>query len=58
MKSRTRQPEHVACIGEIRNAYKISVRKSQGKRTRCRWEEHIRIHFMEIRLKMVQNRVQ
>jgi hypothetical protein len=32
-KSGIRWAEHVACMGEMRNVYKVSVRKSDGKRT-------------------------
>jgi hypothetical protein len=43
---------HVACIGEVRNAYKILVLKPEGKRplvrTRHRWENNIRIDLREI----------
>jgi hypothetical protein len=39
-------------MGEMRNAYKISVRKSELKkpleRTRCRWEDNIRMDVREI----------
>jgi hypothetical protein len=38
-----RWSRHAACIGEIRNAHKISVRKPRRKttlvRSRCRWED-------------------
>jgi hypothetical protein len=44
--------EHVACMGEMRNAYKILVRKSEGKRPfgrpRPRWEDNIRMDLTEI----------
>jgi hypothetical protein len=45
IKSRmTRWAGHVACMGEVRNAYKILARESEGKRplggSRCRWEDH------------------
>jgi len=34
---------HVACIGEIRNAYKVLVRKPEGKKqhggSRHKWED-------------------
>jgi len=42
---------HVARMGEIRNAYKILVRKSEGKgplgRPRRRWEDNIIMNFTE-----------
>jgi len=38
---------HVACMGKIRNAYKILVGKPEGKRLhgrpRHRWEDNIRM---------------
>jgi hypothetical protein len=38
--------EHVVCLGEIRNVYKISVGKPEGRRPlekrRCRWEDNIK----------------
>jgi hypothetical protein len=45
--------EHVAHMGEVRNAYSILVGKPEGKRPlripRCRWEYNIRIDLKEIR---------
>jgi hypothetical protein len=42
-KSWMTQTRHAACIGEIRNAHKISVRKPRRKttliRSRYRWED-------------------
>jgi hypothetical protein len=42
---------HVTRMGDIRNVYKTSVRKPQGKRPlgrpRRRWEVNIRIDFRE-----------
>jgi hypothetical protein len=39
--------EHVVYIGEMRNAYKILVRKPESKRLlrrpRCKWEDNIRM---------------
>jgi hypothetical protein len=38
---------HVACMGGMRNAYNILVRKPQGKgpvrRPRCRWKDNVRL---------------
>jgi hypothetical protein len=38
---------HVACRGEVRNAYRILVRNQEGKkllqRPMHRWKEHIKI---------------
>jgi len=42
---------HVTCMGEMRNAYKILVRKLEVKtfgRPRHRWENNIRIDLREI----------
>jgi hypothetical protein len=39
-------------MGEMRNAYEISVGKPEGKRplgrSRCRWEDYIRLNLWEI----------
>jgi len=39
-------------MGEMRNAYKILVRKPEGKKPLrspwCRWEDNIRMDFREI----------
>jgi hypothetical protein len=47
IKWRMRWAGHVACMGEMKNVYKILVGKSEGKRPprrlRCRWEDNIRI---------------
>jgi hypothetical protein len=47
-----RQTGHVACIIEMRNVYKVVVRKPEGKRLlrrpRCRWEDNIRLNLREI----------
>jgi hypothetical protein len=44
---RMRWVEHVACMGGMRNAYKILGRKPEGKRPvrrpRHRWEDNIRM---------------
>jgi len=43
---------HVACMEETRNAYKILVRKPEGKiplgRPRHRWEDNFRMDHREI----------
>jgi len=42
---------HVACMGEMRNAYNILVEKPEGKTTlrrpRHRWEGNIRLDLRE-----------
>jgi hypothetical protein len=47
-----RKARHVACVGERRNAYKILVRKPDGKRPHGRpmhrWEDNI---TMDLRVK-------
>jgi hypothetical protein len=44
--------EHVACMGKMRNEYKIRIRKPEKKRPirrpRCNWEDKIRIDLEEI----------
>jgi hypothetical protein len=44
---RMRWAGHVACIGEMRNAYKILVGRPEGKRLlgrlRSRWEDNITV---------------
>jgi hypothetical protein len=49
---RVRWVGHVAHIREVRNAYKMLVRKPKGKRplgrSRHRWEDNIRMDLMEI----------
>jgi cell wall assembly regulator SMI1 len=43
---------HVACIGKIRNVYKILVGKPEGKRPlgrpRCRWEDKTEMDLNEV----------
>jgi hypothetical protein len=43
---------YVACMGEMRNAYKILVGRPEGKkplrRPRHKWEDNIRIDLREI----------
>jgi hypothetical protein len=47
--------EHVAHMEDMRNAYKIMVRKPEGKRPhgrpRYRWEDNIRLDLRVIELK-------
>jgi hypothetical protein len=47
-----RWAEHVACMGDMRKAYKILVGKPEGKRPlrspRRRWEDNIRMGLREI----------
>jgi hypothetical protein len=55
-------------VGEVRNAYKISAGKPEGKRPlrrpRCRWEDNMRMNLREIVwegvhwIHLVQNRDQ
>jgi hypothetical protein len=40
--SKMRLAGHVACIGEMRNGYKILIRKADG-RPKCKWEDNIKI---------------
>jgi hypothetical protein len=43
---------HSACMGEMRNAHKIFVRKPEWRgplgRPRCGWEDNIRMDLREI----------
>jgi hypothetical protein len=43
---------HVICMGEIRNAYKVLIRRPEGKRALerppYRWEVNIRMDLREI----------
>jgi hypothetical protein len=49
---RMRWAGHVACMGEVRNAYNILVGKAGGRRPlgrpRCRWEDNIRMNLGEV----------
>jgi hypothetical protein len=49
---------HVACMGEMRNIYKILFGELEGKRTlgrpRYRWEDSIRMDLREIRWEIVK----
>jgi hypothetical protein len=51
---RIRWAEHIARMGDMRNAYKVSVRKPEGKRPpgrpRHEWENYIRMDLREIPL--------
>jgi hypothetical protein len=44
--------EHVACMGEIGNAYRFFVGKPEGKRPlgRCKhkWDDNVRMYLREI----------
>jgi hypothetical protein len=57
IKERMRLAQHTACMGEIRNAYKISVRKLLGKRPlgkpMHKWEDNIRVGLGETGRKSV-----
>jgi hypothetical protein len=50
---RMRWAEHVARMGEKRNAYRMLVGKPEGKRPlgrpRCRWVNNIKMDLMKIR---------
>jgi hypothetical protein len=43
---------HVACVGKMRNAYKILIRKSEGnrplRRPRLKWEDNIRMVLRKV----------
>jgi hypothetical protein len=49
---RMRWAGHVALIGDNRNAYRILVRKPEGKkplgRQRCRWVDNIKMDLREM----------
>ncbi|KAJ4446570.1 hypothetical protein ANN_13267 [Periplaneta americana] len=49
---RLRWAEHVACMGESRNAYRVLVGRPEGKRSlgkpRRRWEDNIKMDLMEV----------
>ena len=49
---RMRWAQHVACMGEIRNAYKLFVAKPEEKRkrgrTRHRWEDNIKTDLQQV----------
>jgi hypothetical protein len=48
---------NIACMGEMRNTYRILVRKPEGKRPlgrpRCRWEDTIKMNCKEIGYKVM-----
>jgi hypothetical protein len=49
---RMRWPGHVACMGEMRNIYKMFVEKPANKRSllrrRYRWKNNIKMHLKEV----------
>ena len=49
---RMRWAGHVACVGERRDAYRVLVRKSEGKRSlgrpMHRWEYKIKMYLQEV----------
>jgi hypothetical protein len=54
IKSRSmRWVGHVACMGEVRNAYKTFIAKPGGKRplerSKRRWDDNIKMDVLEIR---------
>jgi hypothetical protein len=63
-----RRAEHVTSMGEIRNTYKILIRKPEEKRPlgkpRCRWEDNIKMYTKQIGceimdwIQLIQGRVQ
>jgi hypothetical protein len=46
-----RWARHVMCIGEMRNAYKLLIKRPEGKksvgRQRCGWKDDIKIDLTE-----------
>jgi len=65
---RMRWAGHVACMGEGRGVYRVSVGSPKGNRPlgrpRCKWEENIKMDLMEIGINgvnwiwLAQDRVQ
>jgi hypothetical protein len=51
VSGRIRWAGHVTQIGEKRNAYRILMRKQEGRRPllrpRCRWDDNIKIDLIE-----------
>jgi hypothetical protein len=49
---RMRWTGHVACMGEDRGVHRVLVGKPEGKRplgrSRCRWEDNIKIYVQEV----------
>ena len=49
---RIRWAEHVACMGEMRGAYRILMGKSEGNRSlgrpRHKWEYNVKIYLQEV----------
>jgi hypothetical protein len=50
--SNLRWAGHVACMGDRRGAYRVLVRRSDGKRSlgrpRYRWEDNIKMDLQEV----------
>jgi hypothetical protein len=45
---RMRWAEHVACMGEGRDEYRVLVGKPEGRKTRLRWEDNIKMDLQEV----------
>jgi hypothetical protein len=68
IKSRMRWAGHLACMGEGRGVYRVLVGRPKVKRplgrSRCRWEDNIKLDHREIGIdgmnwiQLVQDRVQ
>jgi hypothetical protein len=56
--TRMRWAQHVACMGEGKNVYRVLAGKPKGKirlrRPRCRWEDGIKIDLMEIGCRVLE----
>ena len=46
---RMRWVGQVACVGKWRGAYRVLVRKPEGKGPRCIWEDNIKMDLQEMR---------
>jgi hypothetical protein len=46
--SRMKLAGHEACMGKMRNVYKILVGKSEGKKQFGRWESNIKLDLQKI----------
>jgi hypothetical protein len=44
---RMRWAEHVASTGKVKNASNILVRKPEGKRPACKWEDNIKMDLKQ-----------